>query len=102
MRGNIRLNIKLKVLNSCVFYVFTIASYGCESWTWSKKMREKALEMWCYRKMLKINFRDRIKKGSSDKEEYRVAFLERYDKAEIEVCWTCIERIDRFIALLEG
>src|ERR1051325_113249 len=59
MRGNIRLSTKLKILNS---YVFSIASYGCESWTWNKKMRQKvdALEMWCHRKMLKINFRDRI------------------------------------------
>src|SRR5688572_11833559 len=60
MRGNIRLSTKLKILNS---YVFSIASYGCESWTWNKKMRQKvdALEMWCYRKILKINFRDRIR-----------------------------------------
>src|SRR5688572_31254655 len=60
MRGNIRLSTKLKILNS---YVFSIASYGCESWTWNKKMRQKvdALEMWCYRKILKISFRDRIR-----------------------------------------
>src|SRR5688572_15142010 len=59
MRGNIRLSRKLKILNS---YVFSTASYGCESWTWNKKMTQKvdALVIWCYRKMLKINFRDKI------------------------------------------
>src|SRR5688572_21859291 len=59
MSGNIRLSTKLKILNR---YVSSIASYGCKSWTWNKKMRQKvdALEMCCYREMLKINFRDRI------------------------------------------
>jgi len=59
MRGNIRLSRKLKILNS---YVFSIVSYGCESWTWNKKMRQKVdvLELWCYRRLLKISYRDRI------------------------------------------
>src|SRR5688572_14334148 len=60
MRGDIRLNTKLKILNS---YILSIASYGCDSWTWNKNMRQKIdtlVEMWCCRTMLKINFRDRI------------------------------------------
>src|SRR5688572_15115455 len=38
IRGNICLSTKLKILNS---YVFSIANYGCESWTWNTEMRQK-------------------------------------------------------------
>ena len=41
------------------------------------------LEMWCYRKMLKINFRDRI---TNEEVLSRITFLERYDEAENKIC----------------
>src|SRR5688572_29294102 len=60
-------------------------------------MRQKvdALEMWSCRKMLKINFRDRI---TNKENAYRITFLEGYDDAENEICWTCIVRISQGIA----
>src|SRR6267154_2706660 len=59
MRRNIRFKTKMKILNC---FVFSIFNYGCESWTWNKAMRKKvnAFEMWCYRRMLKISWRDRV------------------------------------------
>jgi hypothetical protein len=59
MRRNIRLSTKKKILNC---YVFSILNYGCECWTWNKMMRKKvnAFEMWCYRRMLKISWKDKI------------------------------------------
>jgi len=59
MRGSIRLSTKMKLLNC---YVFSVLNYGCETWTWHKSTEGKvnAFEMWCYRKILKINFRDRV------------------------------------------
>ena len=51
---------KLKILNC---YVFEVLNYGCEGWTWSKEMRKKvnACEYWCYKRILKMSWRDRVK-----------------------------------------
>ena len=60
MRRNIRFKTKLKILNC---YVFTVLNYGCEGWTFNKAMRKKvnACEYWCYQRLLKISWRDRVK-----------------------------------------
>ena len=60
MRRNIRFKTKMKILNC---FVFSILNYGYESWTWNKAMRKKvnAFEMWCYRRMLKISWKDRVR-----------------------------------------
>lgn len=59
MRRNIRFKTKLKILNT---YVFSILNYGCECWTWNTAMHRKvdAFEMWCYRRMARISWRDRV------------------------------------------
>ena len=59
MRRNKRFKTKLKILNC---YVFAILSCGCEGWTWNKAMRKKvnACEYWCYKRILKISWRDRV------------------------------------------
>ena len=59
MRRNVRHETKLKILNC---YVFSVLNYGCESWTWTKALERKinAFEMWCYRRMLKISWMERI------------------------------------------
>ncbi|KAG1659854.1 hypothetical protein GQR58_022307 [Nymphon striatum] len=40
-----------------------IFTYGCEAWTIGKAMKEKiqAFELWCYRRMLKIQWTDRVR-----------------------------------------
>ena len=50
----------MKILNC---YVFSILNYGCESLTWNKAMGKKvnAFEFRCYRRMLKISWRDKVK-----------------------------------------
>src|SRR5438552_13769170 len=59
MRSNIRAQTKLRILNC---YAFSVLNYGCESWTWNKAMQKKknAFEFWCYRRMLKISYVDRV------------------------------------------
>src|SRR2546425_6134451 len=59
MRRNIRLSTKMKILNC---YVFSVLDYGCETWTWNRPMRLKvnAFEMWCYRMILGISWRDKV------------------------------------------
>jgi len=40
-----------------------VLNNGCESWTWNKAMHNKvnAFQMWCYRRMLKISWTDKVK-----------------------------------------
>src|SRR3954469_23954358 len=60
--GKIKTNEKqyqMKILNC---YVFSVLDYGCETWTWNRPMRLKvnAFEMWCYRMILGISWRDKV------------------------------------------
>ena len=59
MRRNVKMKTKMKILNC---YIFSVLNYGCETWTWTKDMQSKidAFEMWCYRRMLKISWKDKI------------------------------------------
>ena len=51
--------LKLRVL-SC--YVFSVFGYGSEAWTLTKVMEDKinAFEMWCFRKMGAVSYKDRV------------------------------------------
>ena len=55
-----KLSNVMKILNC---YVFAVLNFGCEGWTWNKAMRKKvnACEYWCYKRILKISWRDRVK-----------------------------------------
>ena len=56
---HVRFGTKKKIIDC---YVFSVLNYECESWAWNKAMSKKvnAFEMWCYRRMLKISWKDRI------------------------------------------
>ena len=43
-------------------YVWSVLLYGCETWTISRQMEQRleALEMWCWRRLLKITWVQRI------------------------------------------
>ena len=57
--NDLTLKTKIRLVNTLIFSVFL---YGCESWTIRKKERKKidALELWCWRKLLKISWIDKI------------------------------------------
>ena len=57
--NDLTLNTKIRLVNTLIFSVFL---YGCESWTIRKKERKNidALEFWCWRKLLKISWMDKI------------------------------------------
>ncbi|KAI5700378.1 hypothetical protein M8J77_008043 [Diaphorina citri] len=59
MRSTINIKTKTRLLKT---YIFSIFTYGCESWTISESMERRinALEMWFYRRMLKISWRDKV------------------------------------------
>ena len=59
MRSNINLNLKSRLLKT---YIFSVVGYGSEAWTYSKVIKEKlhASEMWCYRRILKISWIERV------------------------------------------
>lgn len=56
---SIPLKTKIRLLRC---YVFTVLLYGVESWTLTEASTKKleAFEMWCYRRILKISWVDRI------------------------------------------
>jgi len=45
--------------------VFSTALYACEAWTLEKTDRDKilAFEMYCYRRLLQINWTQKVTKG---------------------------------------
>ena len=53
----ITMNLKLRFLRPCVF---SIATYGSESWamTHNNRKRVDAFEMWCYRRLLRVSWKD--------------------------------------------
>ena len=59
LKGNINLQVKKRIL--CC-YVFPVAKYSCESWTMNRDVirRINAFEQWCYRRILKIKWNDKI------------------------------------------
>ena len=42
--------------------VTSIFLYACESWTLTAELhrRKQAMEMWCYRKILRISYKDHV------------------------------------------
>ena len=54
LKCNISMQTRIRIL---MCYVFSVVSYGCETWTYSKAIYHKinAFEMWCYRRMLTIS-----------------------------------------------
>jgi len=59
LRGNINLQVKKRILQC---YVYPVLKYSCESWTMNKDIvrRINAFEQWCYRRLLKIKWTDKI------------------------------------------
>ena len=56
---NINLAARKRLLKA---YVWSVALYGCETWTIGSADRKKieAFEMWCYRRMLRIPWVDKV------------------------------------------
>jgi hypothetical protein len=54
------LNLRKKVLK---YYIWSIALYGAETWTLRKVDQKylKSFEMWCWRRMKKISWTDRVR-----------------------------------------
>ena len=59
LRSSIDLNVRKSFLK---VFVWSVALYGSETWTISpvEKRRIEAFEMWCYRRMLKVRWVDKV------------------------------------------
>ena len=69
--------------------VFPVVVYRCESWTVKKAEHQRidAFELWCWRRLLRVPWTERISNQSILKEISRV-FIGRTDaKAEIPILW---------------
>ena len=71
--------------------VFPIVTYGCESWTVKKAecQRIDALELWCWRRLLRVPWTARRSKQVNPKGSQSRIFIERTD-AEVEapILWS--------------
>ena len=80
------INIKTKKrLIDC--YVFSVLTYGCEAWTLTKDLvkRIDAFEMWIYRRMLGITYRDRVTNVEVLRRmECALSFVERIAKRKMK------------------
>lgn len=58
--GNVSIRTKLRIVETCVFSTLL---YACETWTVKKRDKDRleAFEMECYRKMLRISWRQRVR-----------------------------------------
>ncbi|KAI5721659.1 hypothetical protein M8J77_023562 [Diaphorina citri] len=85
-RSGVKLETKLKILKT---YVFSILTYGCESWTLNERQEKKitAFELWCYRRILKISWRDRIT---------NIEVLRRMNLPSVELLTTIKQRKTRY------
>ena len=59
MKSNIIMNTKKRLLKT---YIISLLTYGCEAWTISKEAarRINAFERWCYRRILKVSWINKI------------------------------------------
>ena len=59
LRNDPRIATKLRILKACFFLTFR---YGCEVWGLRRSdvAKIRSFEMWCYRRMLKIPWTDRV------------------------------------------
>lgn len=57
--GKLSNETKIKFIQT---YIWSVATYGSETWTigTQEKRRLESLEMWCYRKMMKISWVERV------------------------------------------
>lgn len=60
LESKINLGVRKKLLKTLIW---SIALYGCETWTVGgpEKKRIEAFEMWCYRRMMKIRWSDKVR-----------------------------------------
>ena len=58
-KSGVNLSLKKRLLEC---YVWSVVLYGSETWTLSKAMQARlgSFEMWCYRRILKISYREHI------------------------------------------
>jgi len=80
---------------------FSVLKYGCESWAVNKNLMKRinAFEQWCYRRMLKISWKELERpsrpteyRGSEKSWGKRTAILQENCATEIGICWTCVKR----------
>ena len=87
--------VAAKVRPNC-FLVTSIIPYACESWTFTAELqrRIRALEMRCYRKILRISYKDHVSnKEFRAKIQHTIGLHEGLSILKIEtqtaVVWTC-------------
>src|SRR6218665_135781 len=87
----IRHKTKLNILKTCVFSTLL---YACEAWTLKKTDRDKilAFEMYCYRRLLQINWTQNVTNGEITKAlNIKKRFNGSSDEKEFLIIRTCMK-----------
>ena len=87
LRRDISIDIKIRLLD---YYVKSVASYGYKTWTFNKEIIQRldALQLWCYRKILKIKYVDHVTNEKVKMLGVETEVVWRTDKKEALICWT--------------
>ena len=86
---NTSLSSKIRLMRSLVTSIFL---YACESWTLTAELqrRKRAMEMRCYRKILRISYKDHYFYQCQDPVGNRTTQgPDRRKATQTEVVWTC-------------
>ena len=80
------------------WYIFQITLYGCETWTvWKADRGSKlAFEMWCWRKLLGISYRDHITNEHIESLIGKQPSVSTKDwSAQATILWSCLQKVRR-------
>ena len=87
--------------------MFAGLNYGCEFWTWNKAIEKRinAFEQWCYRRMLKISWKDRVTNVEVlNRIQTKMHFLKDMKRRKLEYAGHVLRRSSgkTHLLLLEG
>ena len=76
-------------------YIWSTLLYGAETWTLTKVTSDKleAFEMWLYRRLLRISWKEHRTNGRSfTQDENQKIIIKYYQKKEMSIFWTYNKR----------
>ena len=87
---SITLQSKIRILH---LLVFPVATYGCECWVLKKCDRNRltSFEIWCYRRIMRISWRERKKRMGPGKDRPSNPHKQHQQK-EVIFYWPCCEK----------
>ena len=104
MKSNINMNTKKRLLKT---YIMSLLTYGCEAWTVGKEAARRidAFEAWCFRRMLKVSWINKItNKEIFDRVKEKPNLLKQIAQSKSSFFGNIARSPDRnlFVNIMEG